>query len=183
MELFEAILSRRSVRRYAPDPIPPEVTGRLLEAATWAPSGGNIQPWQFVVTSDPGQIEELKSVSPGMFGRPRLVVACCVDRRRAEERSGPGGLHIATLDVAMATQNLLLAAHGLGLGACAILSFHPAAVQELLGCPGWVVPTLLVAAGYPEVETPRPSRRPLEEVTHHGAWGRRETPGERGAGS
>lgn len=173
MDVFEAIFGRRSIRRYTGPPVPPEKLTKMLEAAVWAPSAGNIQPWEFVVVTDRAGIEQVKSVAPGMFGEPRLVVAVCANRQRAAEKAGAGGEILAMFDVAMAAQNLLLAAHALGLGACVIRSFHQAAVQKLLDCPDWVVPELLVAAGMPEGKAPKPSRRPLGEVVHAGGWGKR----------
>ncbi|MFQ6086291.1 MAG: nitroreductase family protein [Candidatus Bathyarchaeia archaeon] len=53
MDLFEAIRGRRSIRAFKPDPIPDDVLNRILEAACWAPSVGNLQPWEFVVAKDP----------------------------------------------------------------------------------------------------------------------------------
>lgn len=170
MKLMEAILTRRSVRRYTRQPVPEVMVRTVLEAAIWAPSGGNLQPWEFIVITEPGAVAAIRSLSPGMFGEPPVVIVLCANRRRAAKRGGTRGEFIAVLDVAMAAQNLLLAAHSLGLGACVIRSFHEGGVGQLLACPAGITPELLVALGYPEGEARRPSRRPLEAVVHPERW-------------
>jgi len=165
MDVLEAIRGRRSVRRFREGRVPDEHLRLILEAATWAPSAGNAQPWEFVVVRDRSTIEKVKMFSSGLSGDPDTLVVVCLNRRRVRGR----GSHevIAIMDVAMAAQNMMLAAYSLGIGSCPVASFSKAAVRELLEIPEHVEPVLIVSLGYPE-EWPRPpARRPLEEVVHY----------------
>ena len=160
MELWEAIKGRRSVRRFADRPVDPAALERLAEAAAWAPSGGNAQTWRFVIVTDRAEVERIKTVSPGLLGDPPALAAMCQDLAEARRRGGSlGETLLATADAAMATQNLLLAAHAEGLGTCVVASFHRGAVARLLGLEPGVEPILLVSVGWPAQTPPAPPRR------------------------
>lgn len=160
MEVWEAIRGRRSVRSFLPRPVERELLERLVEAAIWAPSGGNAQTWHFVVVTDPEQLRRIKAVSPGLLGDPPAVIAICQDLEEARRKGGElGASFLAPVDAAMAAQNILLAAHDAGLGTCVIASFHKRAVARLLGLPEGMEPVLLVSVGWPEEVPPPPRRR------------------------
>jgi len=159
MELWEAIKGRRSVRAFLDRPIERDLLERLLEAAIWAPSGGNAQTWRFVVIDDPTQIRRIKIVSPGLLGDPAAVIVVCQDLTRARAKGGElGETFLAPIDAAMATQNLLLAAYAEGLGACTIASFHKKGVGRLLKLSEGVESILLVSVGWPAKAPPVPPR-------------------------
>jgi nitroreductase len=137
-----------------------ELLERLVEAAIWAPSGGNAQTWHFVVITDPEQLRRIKTVSPGLLGDPPAVIAICQDLEEARRKGGElGASFLAPVDAAMAAQNILLAAHDAGLGTCVIASFHKRAVARLLGLPEGMEPVVLVSVGWPEEVPPPPRRR------------------------
>jgi nitroreductase len=160
MDVWEAIRGRRSIRRFADRPVERQKLERLVEAASWAPSGGNAQTWQFTVVNDPAGVRRLKTVSPGLLGDPPAVVAICQDLAEARHRGGSLGESVlAIADAAMATQNLLLAAHAEGLGTCVVASFHRGAVGRLLDLRAGAEPILLVSVGWPAETPPAPSRR------------------------
>lgn len=160
MEVLEAIKGRRSVRSFLDRPVDREILEQLVEAAIWAPSGGNAQTWRFVVITDPERIRRIKTVSPGLLGDPPAVIAVCQDLDEARAKGGElGASFLAQVDAAMATQNLLLAAHDAGLGTCVVASFHRGAVGRLLGLPDGVEPLLLVSVGWPARFPPPPRRR------------------------
>jgi len=164
MDVLDAIKARRSVRRFQEEGIAPADIECLLEAAVWAPSGGNAQSWRFVVVQDVERIRRLRMVSPGMPGPPPCAIAVCQDMDSAERRGARLGREKLTLfDSAMATQNLLLAAHAIGLGACAVASFHAGGVKDVLKLPAGIEPILLVAVGRPS-EVPAPPSRQQEGV-------------------
>ena len=171
MHVCEAISGRRSVRSYRAEPVSRELLDRLVDAGRWAPTAGNAQPWYFVVLDDPERITRLKSISPGMFSSPAFVVAVCVDREAGVKKMGPQGEELALMDACMAAQNILLAAHALGLGSCVIRSFHRQAAALLLGCTGGVVPELLIAGGYPGNSPQPPRRKELPQVRFFNKWG------------
>lgn len=145
--VLDALLSRRSIRRYRPDPVPVELIDAILTAATWAPSAHNRQPWRFVVIPDAAARERLAAamgrqlradlaadgLSPEAIERdagrsyqrlttaPLLIVLCMTMADMdtyPDERRQTNEWVMATQSTAMAGQNALLAAHALGLGAC-----------------------------------------------------------------
>jgi nitroreductase len=142
MDVFEAIEKRRSIREYEATPVPQEKLERILEAARLAPSASNVQPRHFILVAD----EERKSaLSAGMFAgflkqAPLVVVAC------GDEKKSPKWYAI---DVAIAVENMVLAATGEGLGTCWIGSFDEAKVRGALKIPENLRVVVLLAIGYP----------------------------------
>jgi len=158
METLEAILTRRSVRRFLPKPVSEENVKQLLEAAMAAPSAGNQQPWEFVVIRDRGILDEIPRVHPyaQMVKESPLVIAVCGNLGR-EKYEG-----FWVQDCSAAVQNLLLAAHALGLGAVWV-GLHPRAeragpIRKLLNLPEKVIPLALVPMGHPAERLPRADR-------------------------
>ena len=184
MDVLEAISARCSVRSFRPDPVPGDLLHKLLEAAVRAPTGGLMQPWEFIVIEDPGVRRQLvENTYSGYYsgpGNPQnwileapLLLAACCDLRRTTTRYGPDGLKYAPLDVAAAIENLLLAAVRFGLGGCWVGGFREDQVESILGLPDDVKALGLLPIGYP-TETPRPSPRlPLSYVTHRDRYGNR----------
>jgi nitroreductase len=158
MNLEKAIFLRRSVRKYSPENVEKKHLEELLDAGVWAPTAGNIQPWIFVCVTEKKKIHHICTVSPGMLGVPHAVICVCSDQKRAVEKAGSGGRTLALMDCAMAAQNIMLRACGLGLGTCVIRSFNQSAVRELVSAPAHVKPELLVTIGHP-AESPKPPQR------------------------
>jgi nitroreductase len=170
MDALEAILSRRSIRTYSSEAVTEEEVRTLLEAAMAAPSAGNEQPWQFVVLTARATLEQIPSFheySKMLYEAP-LAVLVCGDQRLKKYES------FWVQDCAAATQNLLLAAHALGLGAV-WLGVYPddgleSRLTEILGLPPEVTPFALVAVGRPAEEKP-PAGRFDESRVHRERWG------------
>ena len=195
--LLELMRARRSIRRFAPDRVSREQILRLLEAARWAPSNHNRQPWRFLVLEDKQQIESLaETVSRSLAEKmkllpavasayingfvhdatffaqaPALIVAlhkqpASVSAALLEGADNPALVSGEPLSVAMAVQNLVLAAHALGLGTCVLTG--PLVAQELvvgaLNLPAGHAITCLVALGYPAETPPPPRRKNLEHI-------------------
>lgn len=161
--VLEIIKSRRSVRSFLETPVPPDVLTSLLEAARWAPSGGNNQPWAFVAIREPANIRKVKMFSPGLGGDPKALIVICSDQSVEDST--------AIMDVAIVAQNVMLTATENGLGSCVIRSHNQMALQTLLSLPKHVVPELVVALGYPAEPARNPGRRPLEEIVHWEEYG------------
>lgn len=162
--LFER---RFSCRTFAPHPIERGTLVSLLEAARWAPSGGNLQPWRFVVVLDPSRRRALASAAGGQtfVGEAAAVIAVCAVPEESARHYGPRGRDLYCLqDTAAAAQNILLAATALGLGSCWVGAFDEAAVTHELNLPAAWRPVALVALGFPGEEEPRRSRRSPGEV-------------------
>lgn len=164
MDVMTAIKGRRSVRAFTDEPVDKETLIKLLEAAVWAPSGGNGQTWRFVVVTEDPMMKKIRMVSPGLLGDPPAVIVIAQDMNLAKHKGGRMGPEsITKMDSAMAAQNIMLAAYEIGLGTCVIASFHPGAVGKLLGMPAHILPHLLVSVGHPAV-TPQPPERLFEGI-------------------
>jgi len=166
MELMDAMLTRRSVRQWTSEPVADETLEKLMEAAARAPSGGNTQPWAFVTIRDQARLKRLRAAAPGIAGRAAAIVLICLDRNRADEEPGTAEYDMVHMTLGAAMQNLLLAAHGQGLGACAIGSFHPASLRSIVSLPPHLDLKLLVALGHPVSQPKAPPLRPLSEVCY-----------------
>ncbi len=169
MDALQAILTRRSVRRFTPRAVPPELVDKVLRAAMAAPSAGNQQPWHFVVIDDRALLDAIPAFHPyaNMLKEAPSAIVVCGDGR-LEQHQG-----YWVQDCAAATENLLLAAHALALGAVWV-GVYPreervTRMQELLGIPAEVTPLGLVALGYP-AEQPEPADRFNRARIHRNGW-------------
>jgi nitroreductase len=171
MDTIDAIMTRHSVRAYKKDPIPKEVLGTILNAAIAAPSGGNRQPWVFIAICDRRRIQALVSLSPGISGMPGAIIAICLDQDLAFKNEDGSMLSMVWMDLGAAMENILLAAHNQGLGACAIGSFYEQGISALLKLPSNLKLALLVSIGFPARPLSGPKKRPVEEVVFFEEYG------------
>ncbi|MBI2874752.1 MAG: nitroreductase family protein, partial [Firmicutes bacterium] len=119
--LIETIRRRRSVRELKSEGIPEEIIREIVDAGRHAPSAGNLQPWHFFVVVDPDKRRGLAvaALNELWIADAPAIVAVCAEIQRVEERYGERGRDLYVLqDTAAAVQNMLLAAEGLGVGAC-----------------------------------------------------------------
>ncbi|MFH1003646.1 MAG: nitroreductase family protein, partial [Chloroflexota bacterium] len=166
MEVMEAIKGRRSIRQYRTTPVTDEAVEQVLEAARQAPSWSNTQCWRFIVVRD----DEIKAALAGtLFDNPAteairqtpVVIVACAELGRAGFRKGQpdtdkGDWYM--FDVALAMQNLVLAAHALGLGTVHVGRFDaPKAAAVLEVPPGFSV-VEMTPLGYPD-QAPQPRPR------------------------
>lgn len=169
MEAMDAILSRRSIRRYTADPVPEKVIYELLEAAMSAPSASNRQTWHFVVITDRrilAKVPEFRPYSTMLRDAP-LAIAVCGDLQLDE------GKGFWVQDCSAATQNVLIAAQAKGLGAV-WLGVYPVeervmGMKKLLALPQHVIPLSLISIGYPAEKKPRSNRYNSSRI-HHNQW-------------
>lgn len=169
MDAMEAILRRRSIRKYRPEPVEPEKVTKLLAAAMAAPSAGNEQPWHFLVVTERARLNAIPEVHPyaQMLKEAPLAIVVCGDEQ-LEKHQG-----YWVQDCAAAVQNILVAATGMGLGSV-WLGVHPRedrvrAVRALLGVPAHVVPLAIVALGY-GAEEKGPAERYNDGRVHREKW-------------
>lgn len=161
---MDAIRSRRSVRNYRPDRVPRDVIERLLEAATWAPSAHNKQPWKFAVISEDaalrGKVAALSKYGEWISKAPCLILVY-LDKSSLDERiyNCAAKHHEA---IGSAIQNLMLAAGEEGLGTCWIGEIARAAAPlgELLGTAQRLEFVALLTVGYPDGEPGQGRREP-----------------------
>jgi len=168
MELLDAIKGRRSIRDFDPDgEVSPEIVDRLLEAAVWAPSAGNVEPWRFIVVRDPSVRRALAAVAYGQsfVADAPVVIAVAIHTREAADSYRDRGRDLyAIQDTAAAIQNILLVAHALGFGTCWVGAFDERGAAEVLGLEKDLRPVALIPVGVPRERPPAPERRPLREV-------------------
>jgi len=169
LDVIEAILSRRSIRRYTAEPVGDEVVATLLAAAMSAPSAGNQQPWQFVVVTERRLLDAVPEIHPyaQMVTEAPVAILVCGDETREKLR----GYWVQ--DCSAAVENLLLAAHGRGLGAV-WLGIYPQAervadFRRLFGLPEHVTPLALVPVGHPAEQKPPADRYDPARV-HRERW-------------
>lgn len=167
MDVFEAIRGRRSIRSYLNKPVEFKKIVRCLEAARWAPSAVNSQPWEFIVITDKNTREKLAEIHRwGRFLKESPVAICVL----TNPRRSPNYYHG---DAAAATQNLLLAAYAQGLGTCwigVLNSSFEEPIKKLLNVPDHLRVLCLVAMGYP-AEHPTKDRIDLSEIVHWEKYG------------
>ena len=163
MDVSEAIRTRRSVRRFQERPVSREQALELLDAARWAPSGLNNQPWRFVLVESPQIRERLAACTKYghiLRGAP-LAVAVFLDTRSSYHREKD------IQGVGAALQNLLLQAHASGLGACWLgeILNRRRDVERILEVHEGLELMAVVAVGHPAGDSQgNPERRPLEDL-------------------
>jgi len=167
MDVIEAIKTRRSIRRYRKEPVPEGMLEQILEAGRWAPSAGNSQPWRFIVIKDEKVRTKLAEVATyGKFlADAPLGIAVVID---PEISSHP------VEDGAISTQNMLLAAHSLGLGACWIGSYGSAYeenAKRILKIPDDMRLLSIISLGFP-MESRRSSRKGLGQLVFIDYYGK-----------
>jgi len=169
MDALDAIFTRRSIRRFTGDKVSDDHIETLLRAGMAAPSAGNQQAWEFVVIDDPALLQAIPGVHPyaQMCAEAPLTLAVCADPAR-EKYAG-----FWVQDCSASTQNILLAAHALGLGAVwlgmAAGGERAHQVAELLRLPKGIEPLALIAVGHP-MEMKDPEDRFDPHKTHHNQW-------------
>lgn len=168
-ELFKTIYDRRCYRRYKDTPIEQEKLDELIKAAVQAPSAGNLQPWDFVITKD-GKLKERimkASRNQSFIIQAPVLITVCANWRASEKVYGPRGKELYCVqDTAAAMQNILLAIHALGLGACWVGEFGEAEVRKILGIPDFIKPVAILTVGYPEGDVKKPERDDWRGVVH-----------------
>jgi len=172
MDVLTAIKTRRSIRSFKRKSIEEEILRKILEAATYAPSSGNLQNWEFVIVRDPERKRKIAEIAYGQefVADADVVIVACSDQNRVARYGERGKKLYAIQNVAAAVQNLMLAAWSFGIGSCWVGAFDEAELSELLNLPEHVVPHAIIALGYPDERPSVPPRRKLEEVIHKEKW-------------
>lgn len=190
-EILHSLYSRKSVRAYADQAVPPEVKGQILDAAVQAPSAGCQQLYTILDITDQtikNQLAETCDHQPFLAKAPVVLIFCadCLkwyDAYReagAQPRTpGPGDLFLAVSDALIAAQNAVVAAESLGLGSCYIgdIMENCQAHRQLLSLPAWVFPAAMLVLGYPtrqQKERKKPQRFPRSFVVQENGYRRLE---------
>lgn len=173
MSILDVVKNRGSIRKYKAKLVPREDLLRVIEAAQFAQSAANRQPWQFVLVTDAAMKKKLVEASrnQAFVGEAGAVVVCLAN---PSESARVGPFEGFLIDLAIAIENMALVSWDLGMGSCWIGAFSEQSVKDLLGIPGSLRVVSLLTLGYPD-EKPRPkNRKPLGEILHHETYGRRQ---------
>jgi nitroreductase len=163
LDILDIIRTRRSVRRFLDRPVPADFVEKILEAGRWAPSGLNNQPWRFAVVADSGikeEISKLTRYSKIVLGA-NLLVPVFLDNAESYHRTKDAQAIGACL------QNMLIAAHALGLGAVWLgeIIKSDREIRGILGLGDNLELMAVLAVGYPDEKPKDGSRKALKELT------------------
>jgi len=171
--IVENIMTRTSIRQYMDQPISADTIETLLRAGMAAPTAVNKQPWHFVAVTDKDILAQLATANPnaGMMAKAPLAIIVCGDMQKTLEGQGRA---FWIQDCSAATENILLAAHALGLGGV-WTGLYPndervAAVREILKAPEYIVPLCAIVLGYP-AEQPEPKDKWKPENVSYNEFG------------
>jgi nitroreductase len=187
MDLFEALKGRRSIRRYRTDPVDDKQIEAILETGRWAPSWANTQCWRFIVIRDANVKAQLAETmmtvklpdreipNPALnaMSTAPVVIAVCAEMGKSGVKHGTGDTSIeyATdkgdwfmFDIALAVENMLLAAYGQGLGTVIIGAFDAPKAEKILNVPKCYRIVTFFPVGVPELPGKAPPRKELSEI-------------------
>jgi coenzyme F420-0:L-glutamate ligase/coenzyme F420-1:gamma-L-glutamate ligase len=202
LNLLNEIKNRRSIKEYSSKEVSKKVLFRILESGRWAPSAHNAQPWRFILIRDSAlkqklaedmasrwdedlrksgilreHRESLIKASVERFGNAPVVIVACLTMEDMDEYPDDRRKKIeyvmAVQSIAAAIENVLLTAHGEGLGSCWFCAplFCPDVVRKTLKIPEHVDPQALITLGYPTNKPNPPPRKPLEDIAYQDCWG------------
>ncbi len=177
MDLYEGLLTRRSIRKYTDKKIPHEVLEEIIKAAQYAPSAHNKQPWEFLVIEDKEILSSLRNVQrwTSFAKGASCAVIVCGNLEQAFNRDKDGEKwDYADIDCALASENLMLAAHAKGIGTCFCgASPMPLVINGLcshLHIPENMRPVGIIIMGYPDETPAQPENRWHPEKIHWEKW-------------
>lgn len=170
MDAMTALKTRRSVRSYTDEPVSEEDLQLILEAAMQAPSAMNEQPWELVVIRKPEILQRVSEISQGASYANKAPMAILVCLNKGKEKVSGIGI----IDVNLCAENILLAAHALGLGAV-YTGVYPMKdkmknFQDLLDLPKNVLPIGLIVMGHPKMDIKKVESRFNKKAVHHDRW-------------
>ncbi|HDH40986.1 MAG TPA: nitroreductase family protein [Candidatus Altiarchaeales archaeon] len=170
MDILDTIKNRRSIRHFSSRNVESDKIDKILEAAKWAPSAGNLQARDFILIKDSKTRDKIATaaLNQGFISEAPIVIVVCANRRRSGYRYGRRGESLYCIQDATASiQNMLLMAHSMGLGSCWVGAFDEEKIREILGIPPEVRPVAIIPIGYPDEIPVTPERR-IE--VHEDSW-------------
>lgn len=177
MEVFECILTRRSIRKYKDKPVEWDKVVNILEAGRVAPSAGNLMNIKFIVIKDEEIRKKLAEAALGqkwMIKAPIHIVVCS-EPEKTKRFYGIRGERLYTIqDCAAAIENMLLTAHSLGLGACWVGAYEEDMVRRIINLPEQAATHAIITIGYADEKPVMPPKHRLEHVVFLEKWGQRK---------
>lgn len=173
METLDCIKTRRSIRKYRDIPVEQDKLARIIDAASWAPSAGNVQNWSFLIINSFELIQSVAEACHQQYwiGTAPAVILVCSDPEKAGHLYGDMGRDkYSRQNCAAAVQNMLLAAHELGLGSCWVGSGDEQKLKDLFSVPDHIEIEAILTLGYPAEDPDEPSRFVLYDQVFFNTW-------------
>jgi nitroreductase len=166
MDLFEAIEKRRSIRKFKPGQVREEDLKKILQAGRLAPSGGNRQPWCFIIVRDSETKNALAIASNDQkfVAEADTVIVALGDSGAYPKTSTSSTRILHKQDPMIAIEHMVLAATALGYGTCWIGAFSEAEVKKILKIPENLTVVALLPVGVPDESPPPRPRKPFDEI-------------------
>ena len=180
MDTLEAIKTRRSIRRYKTNPVDDNILAQVLEAARWSPSWANTQSWRFIIVRSDSIKAELAGAlslnnpaTNAIKTAPIVIVVCAELKKSGFYRGEPSTVRgdWCMFDAGLAMENLVLAAHALGLGTVHVGAFDQRKVEAILGVPEGFAVIEMTPLGYPDGEARVTPRKELAEIVFNEKFG------------
>jgi len=162
MGILDIIKNRRSIRHFSSRDVERDKIDKILEAAKWAPSAGNLQARDFILVKDSKTKDKIATaaLNQDFISEAPIVLVVCANKKRSGDRYGRRGESLYCIQDATASiQNMLLMAHSMGLGSCWVGAFDEEKIRGILGIPPEVRPIAIIPVGYPDETPVAPSRR------------------------
>jgi len=176
MDAIECIATRRSIRKFLKVPVSLETIMTIVEAGSLAPSSGNVQDWKFIIVDNKELMKKIceHSLNQEYLYNAAFLIVACSDPQQTEMHYGLRGERLYTVqNCAAASENMLLAAHALGLGGIWVGAFDEAKLREILNIPQTARPQAILAFGYAD-EIPDHKRvKDLNIITYFNSFGAR----------
>lgn len=172
--VFSVMESRRSTRKYLDKNVPDELLERILDAAGYAPSAGNFQPYEFIVVKNPETKKHIaEACKQDWMAEAPVHIIVCTNMKIASMYEERGMKLYGIQDTAMAAGNILLVAEALGLRTCWVGAFGEAQVSILLHCPEYVRPAAIITVGYSDEKISEPQKHGIDNYAHREKFGER----------
>lgn len=174
MNLFEAIENRRTIRGFSKAPVEFDKISLMIEAATHAPSPGNLQNWKFIIITDKEKIKSMPDYCNDQLWiaeAPVVLIVCGLPEWAIERFGEEKGREFTIQGVSAAIQNILLSAHSLELGAAWVGSFNKDTLRDKFEIPEDIDPVAVIPIGYPDYDTPEKKLKPIEGLVYFHKFG------------
>jgi len=170
MDVLEAIKGRRSIRAFKNQDVSAKTVEKLIDAAQWAPSAGNIQPWEFIIVRKPEIKRKLvdAALDQMFIEEAPVVIVVCANEEHSSQGYGVRGKTLYCIqDTAAAIQNIHLTAYSLRLGTCWVGAFREEETREILKIPHGIRPVAIVPIGYPAEAPTARMRKSTSQIVHY----------------
>lgn len=173
MDTLECIKTRRSVRKYKDKPVPWELVVNILDAGRLAPCAGNIQNWKFIIIREEDNRKKIADacLQQRWMEKAPVYIIIIAEPEKAQRFYGTRGERLYTIqNCAAAIENMLLAAHAQGLGACWVGAFDEEMIRRAVNLPEHVIPHAVITVGYADEKPIMPPKNRLEVFTYFEGW-------------